>query len=412
MNTEVFDWKRFHAYRVFDEFLESFVLQRKSYVTRHDEQLDLEKAFDEIQTRFAAAFDDSETRFEEKVLHQFQGASEQAKIVFANVEYLWAMPVETISPLKKRSYALRWFAESDQIVSGDLYFFGYPHVIANPGSWYNRNKFWELVAAMRVLNLVTTKPGLSDLNGLKREIAGICRTAICEGVPTGDKFAVSKVCGIHSVLMHLSDPERYESIISASHRRQICAVFRHIVENPSDDEELLLKQIRSTLYDSHGVAEDPDRKYRWFFYSKDVLPLWIDKKTKKEQQVSSAVFDVRSEEDALDLEGGKEEVKGYRIRRSAKLAQEAKIRDAYTCKSCSFHFEDQIVHVHHLDPVSEYKHPKKTKLEDLITLCPTCHYIAHYLLRNSSRFKQLEHLLLKLSQIRFRVPILMPKNTV
>jgi len=31
-----FDWTRFHAYRVFDEFLERFVIDRKSYVTRHE----------------------------------------------------------------------------------------------------------------------------------------------------------------------------------------------------------------------------------------------------------------------------------------------------------------------------------------------------------------------------------------
>jgi len=33
MNSSPFVWQRFHAYRVFDEFLERFVLQRKSYVT-------------------------------------------------------------------------------------------------------------------------------------------------------------------------------------------------------------------------------------------------------------------------------------------------------------------------------------------------------------------------------------------
>ena len=67
---------------------------------------------------------------------------------------------------------------------------------------------------------------------------------------------------------------------------------------------------------------------------------------------------MRAEEDAIDLEDGtdregdKEEVKGYRIRRSAKLAQQAKVRDKFTCCACNFHFEDQVVHVHHLDPLT------------------------------------------------------------
>jgi hypothetical protein len=396
MSTKIFDWKQFHAYRAFDEFLERFVLQRKSYVTRHAERLDLETAFEDIRVRFVAAFDESDASFEEKVAVQFEGAPEQTKIVFANVEYLWAMPMANITPLKKRSYAQRWFPAPGQVVSGELYFFGKPHTMAYPGSWYLRNKYWELVATLRVLSLVTSPPGFADLTALKKKIAEICHAAIYKGVPPKEKFAVSKVCGIHSALMHLADPERYESTISVSHRKQICAVFGHVVEKPSSDEAVLLKQIRTALYDSHGLGEEPDRKYRWFFYSKDVLPLWIDKKTQKEQRASSAAFDVRNEEDAIDLEGDREEFKGCRIRRSAKLVQAAKVRDLYTCRACMFHFEDQIVHVHHLDPVSEYKSPQKTKLEDLATLCPTCHYLAHYWLRVSTRFKHLETLLAKL----------------
>lgn len=396
MNTKPFEWKRFHAYRVFDEFLERFILERKSYVTRHSERLDLEAAFEDIRKRFVADYDDSDVGYEEKIAHQFEDASEETKIVFANVEYLWSMPVENLKPMTKRGYGERWFSGSDLLVQGERYYFGYPHIIADPGPWYLRNKYWELGALLRVLSLITESPELSDLASLKRRITEICHSAIYEGVTPGQRFATPNFCGVHCALLHLSDPERYESIISASHRRQICAVFGHVVESPSDDVEVLLKQIRTALYKSHGNGDEPDRKYRWFFYSNDVEPLWIDKKTKKQQRVSSAVFDVRLEEDAADLEGNKEETTAYKIRRSAKLVKATKERDNFTCRACGFHFEKQIVHVHHLDPISEYKNPKETKLKDLITLCPTCHYLAHYWLRESPKYRNLETLLGKL----------------
>lgn len=400
MNSTSFDWQRFHAYRVFDEFLERFILQRKSYVTKHSELLDLAVAFDDIRQRFVAAFDDSEAHFEEKVAHQFDGAPEQTKVVFSNVEFLWAMPMVNISPQKKLSYVERWFPRPNQVDNSERLFFGYPHVIANPGSWYLRNKYWELVAALRVLSILAADSEPTDLSTLKQKIAAMCHEAIYVGISAEENFAVSKVCGIHSALMHLADPESYESIISASHRRRICAVFGHVVENPSSDAEVLLKQIRSALYNSHGNGDEPDRKYRWFFYTQDVCPLWIDKKSKKEQRTSSAVFEVRNEEDAADLEGDMEEVTGYRIRRSAKLVKATKERDGHTCRACGFHFQDQIVHVHHLNPVGEYKRPQVTKLQDLITLCPTCHYLAHYWLRESpDRYNQLENLLAKLKPV-------------
>ena len=397
MNTAPFDWKRFHAYRVFDEFLERFIIQQKSYVTTHDQPLDLEAAFSEIEEHFNDAIGESEATFEERLAVQFDGASEQSKIVFANIEYLWAMPVGNLNPETKRSYALRWFGEPDHVVSGEGYFFKEPHTIANPGRGHNQNKHIELTALLRVMCLVSEKADLTDLIDLKRQIAEICHSAIYEGVPEGEKFAVTTVCAIHSLLLNLADPDRYESIVSASHREQICGVLGHVVENPSTDREVLLKQIRETLWESYGNAEKPHRKYRWFFYAKDVKPLWFNKDSKKAQRVSSAVFDVQLEEEAVDLEATKVEVTGFRIHRSAKLVKAAKERDNYTCQACTFHFENQIVHVHHLDPISEYKRPKETKLKDLITLCPNCHYLAHYWLRKSSRYKDLESLLKKLS---------------
>lgn len=396
MTSTPFDWNRFHSYRVFDEFLDRFVLQRKSYVTKHPDALDLPAAFEDIRQRFVADYNDSDARYEEKIALQFADAPEQTKIVFANIEYVWAMPVENLKPETKRTYGERWFSGTGLLAHGDRYFFGYPHIIADPGRWYLQNKYWEVVALLRVLSLVTADSGLVDLAALKRRIAEICHSSISDGVAPNQPFATTNFCGVHCVLMHLADPERYESVISASHRRRICAVFGHVVENPSTDEGVFLKQIRSTLYDSHGKGEDPDRKYRWFFYSKDVLPLWIDRKTKTAQWVSSAVFDVRNEEEAVDLEGTKDEFTGFRIRRSAKLVKAAKERDKYTCRACGFHFEDQIVHVHHLDPISEYKRPKDTRLQDLLTLCPTCHYLAHYWLRKSPLYKRLEALLAEL----------------
>ncbi len=401
MSTAPFDWKRFHAYRVFDEFLERFVIQRRSYVTRHEDRLDLETAFEDIRNRFIDGADESEKSFEQKVARQFLDASEHTKIVFANVEYLWAMPMENITSEKKRSYALRWFVQS-QVVGGERYFFSDPHIIADPGPWYLTNKYWEIVAALRVLSTIAASSASATVDQLKSQVAEICRKALHEGGAKSGSFAVPHFCGVHPALMHLADPERYESIISDSHRRQIMAVFGHVVAKPDNDPEVFLKQIRSTLYDSHGLSADLDSKYRWLFYADDLKPLWIGKHSTKEQRISSAVLDVRAEEDAIDIadvtdiEGGKEEVKGYRIRRSAKLAQQAKERDKFTCRACNFHFEDQIVHVHHLDPLSEYERPKDTKIEDLVTLCPTCHYLAHYWLRNDPKYKRLDSLLFKL----------------
>lgn len=64
--------------------------------------------------------------------------------------------------------------------------------------------------------------------------------------------------------------------------------------------------------------------------------------------------------------------------RDIKLAERRKRLDNYTCQSCGFKIQlngKYIVDCHHIEPVSLGK--RKTKIEDLISLCPTCHRIAH-----------------------------------
>lgn len=398
MNRKTFDWKQFHAYRVFDEFLDEFIINRRSYISTKPTILDLTVAFADIRHRFVDEFDDSKDNFETKVLAQFKDASVETKLVFANVEYLWAMPTKSVGPRRKEAYTNRWSPNTGPMVSGNDYFFTHPNIIADPGSWYNRNKYWELIAFFRILNILISESHLDTVPKLKQRISELAYSAIYDGVPSEVPFSTSRKCGIHAALLHLSNPEKYESIISESHKEQITAVFGHILEESerSDCREENLKKIRSKLYDSYSSPKGHDWKYRWFFYIDEVKALWIDKRTKQAQRQSSAVFDIRLEEDCIELEGQKKKVTGYRIQRSSKLVAERKAKDQNTCQACSFNFNNQIVHVHHLDPVAEYKCPQETKLEDLITLCPNCHYIAHYWLRKSSKYKDRDALMAKL----------------
>jgi hypothetical protein len=396
-----FNWKSYHAYRVFDEFIQRFVIDRKSYVTDHEQTLDFPAAIAEIRERFVADFDDSEASFEDKLAFQFLNTTENTKLVFTNIEYLWAMPMGNVSPRKKASYAARWFPIAKPPKGGDEQFFVHPHTIANPGMWYLTNKYWEIIAILRIFKIVTEDSGLRTVELVKDRIEQLCYDAIYEGVPKGGDFPVIHVCGAHPALLHLCDPEKYESIVSDKHKRQILGVFFPVIADDSVPEcdEAKLKLIRSKLYATTAPVDLDDWKYRWFFYTGDIKPSWIDKKTKKAQRAGYVRFQISEEENAVDLEGGKKEYTGYRLQRSSALVAAVKKRDDFSCVACKFHFEKQIIHVHHLDPLSERKEPAETSEDDLITLCPTCHYLAHYFLRKSSRNKNREVLLESLKSV-------------
>lgn len=84
----------------------------------------------------------------------------------------------------------------------------------------------------------------------------------------------------------------------------------------------------------------------------------------------------------LCAEGDKVKVSTSRILKNLYLMEQCKARDDFKCRACNFSYEKSIVHAHHMIPFEEKGGQRIPKLDELITLCPTCHAIAHNILRN------------------------------
>ncbi len=88
-------------------------------------------------------------------------------------------------------------------------------------------------------------------------------------------------------------------------------------------------------------------------------------------------------EDRKVIEGEFIERKVMVRRRNKTKATERKQEDNYTCQACGFNYDKAIVECHHLRPMAHNKSSNITvELKDLITLCPTCHKLAHHLISN------------------------------
>ncbi len=64
--------------------------------------------------------------------------------------------------------------------------------------------------------------------------------------------------------------------------------------------------------------------------------------------------------------------------RNKSLVKQRKEKDKYTCQACglSIHIGDKaVIECHHIDPIALGE--RETTIDDLISLCPTCHRIAH-----------------------------------
>ena len=98
------------------------------------------------------------------------------------------------------------------------------------------------------------------------------------------------------------------------------------------------------------------------------------------------------------FEGELQERKVLQYRRNQSAVSMCKDRDRHTCHGCGFYFDCMIVECHHLVPL----HMSKTAtidIESLITLCPTCHRMAHHLLKeNYNQYSNKEGLVVGLKE--------------
>jgi hypothetical protein len=78
------------------------------------------------------------------------------------------------------------------------------------------------------------------------------------------------------------------------------------------------------------------------------------------------------------IEGYKRDQVLYVSDRNRALANQRKAMDGHTCKACELRLSVEgrfVIECHHLDPISMGQ--RETTLNDLVSLCPTCHRIAH-----------------------------------
>lgn len=84
--------------------------------------------------------------------------------------------------------------------------------------------------------------------------------------------------------------------------------------------------------------------------------------------------------------------------RNQELIIARKEKDNFTCQACGFYYNNKIVECHHLIPLSDSE-VIYNSIEDLITLCPNCHALAHSFLYTNNEYQKKEVLLKKLKEV-------------
>lgn len=162
-------------------------------------------------------------------------------------------------------------------------------------------------------------------------------------------------------------------------------LFEFYKKIPSDyDKQVLLQKASlgsSTrlknsgyLFIENGTLDELEDKFLDFIQALyESVEHRIELKPRKKEE---KIFDL---EDIEAEEGYKEDKTYLYTTRNKDIVNKRKLLDDYTCQICGFKFElngKKIIECHHLNPLSEGE-ARITKIEDLVSVCPTCHRIIH-----------------------------------
>jgi len=177
-----------------------------------------------------------------------------------------------------------------------------------------------------------------------------------------------------------------EGVEIYNHSRKVATYWSQTVKNNLE-----------TMYDGDTKIKDRFNSCNFYAVPKSMEYIF-DNLRNKEAAVTILGNNSIKETIGEEREGEFVERKILSRKRNQEIVKQVKARDNYTCKCkmCNFNYNNKIVQAHHLTPLSEADGEIVVKPDDLITLCPNCHAIAHLLLKEDPKYQDKDNLLGKL----------------
>jgi GTPase subunit of restriction endonuclease len=250
---------------VFDKFNDTFLKNKKSIFT--DEEVLTESNLDFLKKNFVQNPDETENKnFDVKIKEQFEKANNDQKDLMANIIWLWRLPPKKV--IARKQYFEKFFENLKSSIkiekNPDLFsdFEGF----ANTGTYYNTNKFYELVYIIRFLE-DWIDPKVTEANKMDFLKAN-------SSITVGNQ---TKSVSMRNALLYLFDPGNYMPIISNAHKEAIVAAFegkycKADTGDDADDIDKKLEKIKVGL--ENDLKGKIELKEKNIFYDDSVKNIW------------------------------------------------------------------------------------------------------------------------------------------
>ena len=225
---------------------------------------------EELHRRFLDSPDVSDMAFMDKLERQLTGSPPEAYQLMAEVLYVHFIVVSRKKSARVQAQlqqVLNWSPQPVAIPSELAA--GLTPGIANPGQGFHRYKphqigfVIEFASQWKQLGPEEHQRLLDDPWAFKDFVMHLdLRSALFR-----DEYVTPRIQQ-HAIL-HLVHPDTFEPIVSVNHKEKIAAAFEGLVEDPAQDLDRKLQEIRAALERTHG-----DKPFD--FYSPAVRSQWDD----------------------------------------------------------------------------------------------------------------------------------------
>lgn len=264
-------------YTLFSEFIKKCLISNDSLISAH-QNIFTDANINDCFPRFVDNFKDDKRNYEEKIKDQFNGASDEVKLVFAHANWLWAFSVNDMTASGKKKAVQMCISENIVLTDkiDDIILFP-SRGFGSGGTYHKQNKYWEIVSILKIFKWIkkeTTTNALKTDQDIKDRIEGICLFAKYDETDNPldewqkDFCKIPDTCAMYNILLYLCKPENYERISSDDHKNRIVESFSSLLdkENIAANADEKVLAIRNKIKES--VKKDID------FYEEDIAVLW------------------------------------------------------------------------------------------------------------------------------------------
>jgi len=231
--------------RLFDEFAQQLILNKKSFLTTDDHPID-ETDIDKCFQVYGKKGIGGNRSFDSKIEDQFKFNEQDlgARMVLAHAQWLWAYSARDKTQERKKIYTRNLLKGLDkEKIREDVYTQGF----GSTGQWHNQNKYWEIefsLILIKQLNKKVNNGEINTLSSIKDYVEEYCLKYKYGSFENGDmpddvrKYMPTNQIASANVFLYTVKPDKYEPIASNGHKDKIVSSFQTLLDDELSESNL------------------------------------------------------------------------------------------------------------------------------------------------------------------------------